>query len=81
MSKFQLDLKWLKDEFQGKNNTGCVMHSLTEPLTRVLLSTLVSSRYNCSLEGRAGFHVIRDCLHSRPLGNKEKEVVGGLCVF
>lgn len=29
MSKFQLNLKRLKDEFQGKNNAGCVVDVLT----------------------------------------------------
>jgi len=29
MSKFQLNLKWLKDEFQGKINAGCEVDVLT----------------------------------------------------
>lgn len=47
-------LKWLRNEFQGGNNTGCIRDMLTESLTRMLFATLASSSYDDRL-GREAY--------------------------
>lgn len=76
MSKFQLNLKWLKDESQRRNNTGCIW-VCWQSLTRALLSTLMHSSKNYRLVSRSVFRVFMDCLHCCP--SKRRRVLG--CFF